>query len=117
MGRSHSKIKFPNNPFEMERYKREMYERKYREVEKQEQQKKRHNEKNKRNVENLEHSGPSSRHQHHHHHMRESDYDIEAKSRMQDQLASDTQTFILNQLMLSVQFHSNYERYVPKKSK
>lgn len=39
------------------------------------------------------------------------DYDAEAKRRMQDQLAYDSQTFVLNQLLLSVQFFDNYERY------
>lgn len=106
----------------MERFKREMYEKKYREVEKQEKKKKRQEEKTKRKLENLK--SPEAPHvprksdlmQHHHHHshqyhhMRENDYDIEAKNRMQDQLACDTQTFVLNQLMLSIQFHGNYER-------
>lgn len=119
----------------MERYKREMYEKKYREVEKQERKKKRIDEKSNRKLENLESPEPphvprksdtmqhqhNTQHQHQHqhqlqqqqqhtHHMRESDYDAEAKSRMQDQLACDTQTFVLNQLMLSIQFHGNYER-------
>lgn len=43
--------------------------------------------------------------------LRPSDYDAEAKRRMQDQLAWDSQTFVLNQLLLSVQFFDNYERY------
>lgn len=40
-----------------------------------------------------------------------SSYDIEAKRRMQDQLAFDSETFVLNQLMLSVQFYGNYDKY------
>lgn len=40
------------------------------------------------------------------------DYDAEAKRRMQDQLAWDSQTFVLNQLLLGVQFFDNYERLV-----
>lgn len=39
------------------------------------------------------------------------DYDIEAKKRMQDQLALNSEMFVLNQMMLSVQFFANYERY------
>lgn len=42
------------------------------------------------------------------------DYDIEAKRRMQDQLALNSEMFVLNQMMLSVQFFSNYERYLIK---
>lgn len=38
------------------------------------------------------------------------DYDAVAKRRMQDQLANDSQTFILNQLMLAVQFFEYYEK-------
>lgn len=40
----------------------------------------------------------------------QADYDAEAKRRMQDQLAWDSQTFVLNQVLLSVQFFENYER-------
>lgn len=112
MGRSHSKIKVPNNPFEMEQYKREMYEKKYREVEKQEKKKKRIDEKTKKKLENLKQPEPPHVPRKSEIHIRESDYDIEAKNRMQDQLARDTQTFVLNQLMLSVQFYGNYERLV-----
>lgn len=101
----------------MERYKREMYEKQYREMEKLERKKKRQQEKAKRKLDNLE--SPDAPHVprkgslaqgQQHPQMRDSDYDIEAKNRMQNQLACDTQTFVLNQLMLSVQFHSNYER-------
>ncbi|KAJ6638876.1 Protein mab-21-like 2 [Pseudolycoriella hygida] len=38
------------------------------------------------------------------------DYDAVAKQRMQDQLANDSQSFILNQLMLAVQFFEYYEK-------
>lgn len=43
-------------------------------------------------------------------HLHSSDYDAEAKRRMQDQLAWDSQTFVLNQLLLGVQIFDNYER-------
>lgn len=40
----------------------------------------------------------------------EADYELEAHRRMQDQLAWDAHTFVLNQLILSVQFFENYEK-------
>mgnify|MGYP003449416661 CR=1 FL=1 len=36
--------------------------------------------------------------------------DIEAKKRMQDQLAFNSDIFVLNQMMMSVQFFGNFER-------
>jgi hypothetical protein len=38
------------------------------------------------------------------------DYDAQAKERIKHQLMNDSETFLLNQLMLSVQFFGNYER-------
>ncbi|XP_058063652.1 uncharacterized protein LOC131213596 isoform X2 [Anopheles bellator] len=38
------------------------------------------------------------------------DYDLEAKRRMQHQLAFNSDIFVLNQLMLGVQFYGNFER-------
>ena len=43
-------------------------------------------------------------------HLDEKDYDAEVKRRMQDQLAFDSDIFVLNQIMLSMQFFGNYER-------
>lgn len=36
--------------------------------------------------------------------------DIETKKRMQDQLAFNSDIFVLNQMMMSVQFFGNFER-------
>lgn len=41
----------------------------------------------------------------------DSDYEIEAKRQMQNQLAFNSDIFVLNQMILSVQFFANYERY------
>lgn len=42
----------------------------------------------------------------------ETTYDLAAKQRMINQLGQDTSTFLLNQIMMSVQFYGNYERLV-----
>ncbi|XP_052901203.1 uncharacterized protein LOC128307416 [Anopheles moucheti] len=42
--------------------------------------------------------------------LEESDYDTEAKRRMQHQLAFNSDIFVLNQLVLGVQFYGNFER-------
>lgn len=42
----------------------------------------------------------------------ESDLEVEIKRRMQDQLAFNSDIFVLNQMMMSVQFFANYERFV-----
>lgn len=42
--------------------------------------------------------------------MNEIDDDIEAKRQMQDQLAFNSDIFVLNQMMMSVQFFGNFER-------
>ncbi|XP_035894022.1 uncharacterized protein LOC118504069 isoform X2 [Anopheles stephensi] len=42
--------------------------------------------------------------------LEESDYDSEAKRRMQHQLAFNSDIFVLNQLVLGVQFFGNFER-------
>lgn len=39
-------------------------------------------------------------------------YDDEALDRMRYQLANDSDAFLLNNILLSVQFFENYERYV-----
>lgn len=115
MGRCHSKISEPNNPFEMEKYKREMYERKYRECEKQLKRCKKSDEKVKRDTATSNRTShqqmPTQSSTTRPKQFTESDYDMEAKNRMQDQLAYDSQTFVLNQLMLAVQFYGNFEKY------
>uniref|UniRef100_A0A182N1E8 Mab-21 domain-containing protein n=1 Tax=Anopheles dirus TaxID=7168 RepID=A0A182N1E8_9DIPT len=42
--------------------------------------------------------------------LEENDYDSEAKRRMQHQLAFNSDIFVLNQLVLGVQFYGNFER-------
>lgn len=97
----------------MEKYKREMYEKKYRECEKQLRRRKKSDEKSKRDTST---SNQTSRHEDptqsstRSKQFSESDYDVEAKNRMQDQLACDSQTFVLNQLMLAVQFYGHFEK-------
>lgn len=39
------------------------------------------------------------------------DIEVEVKRRMQDQLAFNSDIFVLNQMMMSVQFFANYERF------
>lgn len=43
-------------------------------------------------------------------HLPESEFELEIKRRMQDQLAFNSDIFVLNQMMMSVQFFANYER-------
>lgn len=39
------------------------------------------------------------------------DWEAQIKRRMQDQLAFNSDIFVLNQMMMSVQFFANYERF------
>lgn len=39
------------------------------------------------------------------------DLELEVKKRMQNQLAFNSDIFVLNQMMMSVQFFANYERF------
>lgn len=41
----------------------------------------------------------------------DNDLEVEIKRRMQDQLAFNSDIFVLNQMMMSVQFFANYERF------
>lgn len=41
----------------------------------------------------------------------EADLEVEIKKHMQDQLAFNSDIFVLNQMMMSVQFFANYERF------
>lgn len=42
--------------------------------------------------------------------INDSNYEIDAKRQMQNQLAFNSDIFVLNQMILSVQFFANYER-------
>jgi hypothetical protein len=46
--------------------------------------------------------------------LNEDDFEVEIKRHMQDQLAFNSDIFVLNQMMMSVQFFANYERFVDK---
>jgi hypothetical protein len=48
--------------------------------------------------------------------LTETELEIEIKRRMQDQLAFNSDIFVLNQMMMSVQFFANYERYKQSRS-
>lgn len=39
------------------------------------------------------------------------DWEVQIKRHMQDQLAFNSDIFVLNQMMMSVQFFANYERF------
>lgn len=43
--------------------------------------------------------------------LNEVDLEVEIKRHMQDQLAFNSDIFVLNQMMMSVQFFANYERF------
>lgn len=42
----------------------------------------------------------------------EDDFEVEVKRHMQDQLAFNSDIFVLNQMMMSLEFFANYERFV-----
>lgn len=101
MGCPSSKISQPNNPFELEQHKRAMYEKKHREFEKESEVKTvgtKSVEMIEKNLQNVEQN---------HSQM---NYEARAKDRMQHQLAFDSESFILNQLMFSIQFFENFEK-------
>ena len=103
----------PNNPMDEEQYKRDKYEREYNRVERAEREQARKAEKLKRKQEKMASlKSPEAPHVPKKPDVcySESDYNLEVKKRMQEQLAFDSQTFILNQLMLSVQFFENFEK-------
>lgn len=116
MGRSHSKINVPNNPFEVEEYKRKIFQKRFRECEKEtkfrkkiedqseikyQKQLKKQKYRNKQTKTFIT-ENPLE--------LNESDYDIESRNRMQEQLAWDSQSFVLNQIMFALQFYSNFEK-------
>lgn len=125
MGKTQSTMKMPNNPFETEHYKRQQYELQYRQTEKDEQRKRKTEEKRRRRqIRMAKLKSPKPPHipstkkpsttTNNTVNKSDSDtirdYDMEAKRRLQDQLAFDTETFLLNQLMLSVQLFGHYEK-------
>ncbi|XP_055523347.1 uncharacterized protein LOC129717464 [Wyeomyia smithii] len=132
MGRSASKqqaANSPNNPWEVEiarKKRREQTvkeraaeveaERKRSEKERKRAEKeakrvqKRNRKKRKSQLEELQDSEPPPIVRKSKAKLEESDYDSEAIRRMQDQLAFNSDVFVLNQLLLGVQFYGNYER-------
>lgn len=122
MGKTQSTMKMPNNPFETEQYKRQQYELQYRQTEKDEKRKRKTEEKQRRRqIRMAKLKSPKAPHvppskkpvdvtNKNDDNETIRDYDMEAKRRMQDQLALDTETFLLNQLMLSVQLFGHYEK-------
>jgi hypothetical protein len=106
MGRSQSKEKAPNNPFEAELDKSKREQKQKKEI----QKRKKLDEKRKRKFEKQskldklkQPTAPVVPRIH-------TDYETQAKSRIKYQLDNDSETFLLNQLMLSIQFFGNYER-------
>lgn len=92
----------PNNPFEMEHFKRGIIEKKRLEIVKEMQRNKKQNNTSlmesfdiKKRINSI---------------GNETNYSVKAKNRMQHQLAFDSESFILNQLMLSIQFFENFEK-------
>lgn len=94
---------------ELQQFHRDQYEREYRRIEKEERRAAKAAEK-ARQMAALRTPAPPFVPKKPEPKFQDADYDAEAKRRMQDQLAWDSQTFVLNQLMLSVQFFENYER-------
>lgn len=112
MGRSHSKMKLPNNPLEQIEYN---LKRKQKELEK---RKKRH-EKLKKELKKgkkFKHFGGSGEVNDGDElngkkcDLRIVDYDKIATNRLRNQLAYDFSSFVLNQLILSMHFYGNCER-------
>lgn len=109
MGRSQSKVKMPNNPWEAEQYRRQMHEQRRNEIENDlKRQKKAEKKRMKKGtkLDVLKTPQPPTRPTK----ETDADQDVIAKRRMQNQLALDSQSFVLNQIMLSIQFYSNYRR-------
>lgn len=106
MGKSQSKTRFPNSATIDESVDKKTMDRK----EKLEEKKKKRNEKRQKDMQNLK--NPTAPHvpKKIDQSAINLDYDAVAKQRMQDQLANDSQSFILNQLMLAVQFFEYYEK-------
>lgn len=111
MGSQKSKPKVPNNPFEMQQYERD---RRSAALESEAHLKsavaKRTKKQASERLTNQKdpkgpHVPPGRRPSN-----AEADYEMEAHRRMQDQLAWDAHTFVLNQLILSVQFFENFEK-------
>lgn len=106
MGKTQSKTRFPTNSTADESQHKKTMEK----SEKLEEKKKKRNEKRLKDMQNLK--DPTAPHvpKKVDQNTINLDYDAVAKKRMQDQLANDSQSFILNQLMLAVQFFEYYEK-------
>lgn len=106
MGKTQSKTRLPNGSTIGESADKKSSERN----EKLEEKKRERNKKRLKNMQNLK--DPTAPHvpKKIDQNAINLDYDAVAKQRMQDQLANDSQSFILNQLMLAVQFFEYYEK-------
>lgn len=106
MGKTQSKTRLPNSSTIDDSVDKKTMERN----EKMEEKKKERNKKRLKDMQNLK--DPSAPHvpKKIDQNAINLDYDAVAKQRMQDQLANDSQSFILNQLMLAVQFFEYHEK-------
>lgn len=129
MGSSKSKPIVPNNPFEADRErKRKNQEERKKVIKRLEKQKlkeakklEREEKETKKHVKKLKLVDVKQPQPPHvprieNINFEETTYDLEAKQRMINQLGQDTSTFLLNQIMMSVQFYGNYERLVDTKA-
>lgn len=130
MGSSKSKPIVPNNPFEADRErKRKNQEERDKVVKRIEKQKekaakkakkeakllgKKNKGKKGKKLDDVKQPQPPHVPRIENINFEETTYDLEAKQRMINQLGQDTSTFLLNQIMMSVQFYGNYERLVDK---
>ncbi len=106
MGKTQSNTRFPNSSTVDDSVDKKTMERK----EKLEEKKKKRNEKRVKDMQNLKNPVAPHVPKKVDQNAINLDYDVVAKQRMQDQLANDSQIFILNQLMLAVQFFEYYEK-------
>lgn len=131
MGSSKSKPIVPNNPFEADRERKrknqEERDKVIKRLEKQKEKaakkakkeakllgKKNKGKKGSRKLDDVKQPQPPHVPRIENINFEETTYDLEAKQRMVNQLGQDTSTFLLNQIMMSVQFFGNYERLVDK---
>lgn len=126
MGSSKSKPVVPNNPFELDRERKRKNEEERNKVKKRlEKQKEKEakrlkkeeklagkRKKKSKKLDDVKQPQPPHVPRIENINFEETTYDLEAKQRMINQLGQDTPTFLLNQIMMSVQFYGNYERFV-----
>lgn len=104
MGRSHSKIKFTSDPLEKQEYN---FKRKQKELEK---RKKRHEKVQKALRKGKKFKQTNDGVTQKKVDLKIFEYDEIATKRLRNQLDTDFSAFILNQLILSIQFYGNFER-------